>query len=302
VSEKQSNKRLGKGIEALFSANTEMDLADMVSDLEATDNYQIREIPLKKLRANPYQPRKEFDPAALEELAQSVREHGVIQPIVVRVSSFGYDILAGERRFRAAKLAGLEQIPAVIKSFSDDAMMQLAILENIQREDLNILEEAAGYQALLDKFNWTQQQLAERMGKSRSHITNILRLLELPQSIQQLLLHEKITMGHAKVLLGLPEEKIDTIMSEVLANGLSVRETERLAKLEKVAPVKKPKQVVSAASDDAEIERKFVEERLIAYFGTKVVLDDKKITINFYDTVGLNEILTKIGLTQKDGA
>jgi len=300
VGERQGNKRLGKGIEALFSANSEMNLVDMVNDIEKTDNYQIREISLQKLRANPYQPRKEFDQAALEELAQSVKEHGVIQPIVVRESSFGYDILAGERRFRAAKLAGLEHIPAVIKSFSDDAMMQLAILENIQREDLNILEEANGYQSLLNKFGWTQQQLAERMGKSRSHITNILRLLELPQSVQQLLSNDKITMGHAKVLLGLSEQKIDMIMSEVLAKGLSVRETERLAKLEKVEPNKEQKREKPALSTDAEIQRMFVEEQLIAYLGTKVVLDDKKLIINFYDTAELNAILQKIGLTRKD--
>jgi len=295
------NKRLGKGIEALFSANSEMNLTDMVNDIEKTDNYQIREIPLEKLRANPYQPRKEFDQMALEELAQSVREHGVIQPIVVRVSSFGYDILAGERRFRAAKLAQLEHIPAVIKNFSDDAMMQLAILENIQREDLNILEEANGYQSLLDKFDWTQQQLAERMGKSRSHITNILRLLELPQNIQQLLSNDKITMGHAKVLLGLPKDKIDMIIDEVLANGLSVRETERLVKLEKVEPknVKGPTLTQTLSTDD-DIERKFVEDQLIAYLGTKVVLENKKMTISFYDTSELNDILQRIGFTKKD--
>jgi len=230
-----------------------------------------------------------------------VRDHGVIQPIVVRESSFGYDILAGERRFRAAKLANLEYIPAVIKNFSDDAMMQLAILENIQREDLNILEEANGYQSLLDKFGWTQQELATRMGKSRSHITNILRLLELPRNVQDLLLSEKITMGHAKVLLGLSEQKIDMIMSEVLANGLSVRQTERLAKFEKVEPKKTaPRSVKPQINTDAEIERLFVEEQLIEYLGTKVSLDDNKITINFYDTVGLNDILTKIGFTKKD--
>lgn len=297
MSDKPTNKRLGKGIEALFSANSDLDLTTMVNEIEETDNYQIREINIKKLRPNPYQPRKEFDEEALEELAQSIREHGVIQPIVVRKSSFGYDILAGERRYRAAKLAQLEKIPAVIKNFSDDAMMELAILENIQRENLNILEEAQGYQALLEKFNWTQQQLAERMGKSRSHITNILRLLDLPDSVQQMLLANKITMGHTKVLIGLPEERMIEIANDIITQDLSVRATETLVKAEKSMKDKGDKKQTAKPSTD-DIELRFVEERLIEYLGTKVTLNNKKLIINFDDTTTLNHILEKIGFTE----
>lgn len=293
MSDKTSNKRLGKGIEALFSANSDLDLTELVNEIEETENYQVKEINLKKLRANPYQPRKEFEEEALNELSQSIKEHGVIQPIVVRKSSFGYDILAGERRFRAAKMANLETIPAVVKNFSDNAMMELALLENIQREDLNIIEEARGYQSLLETFTWTQKELATRMGKSRSHVTNILRLLELPESVQQLLLDKKITMGHTKILLGLEEAEIIALANQIVADDLSVRAAEKL-----VQQAKTPKQSakkVEAENDKHAIERAYVAERLIEYLGTKVELTNKKLVVNFADDNELNRILTLIG-------
>ena len=295
MSEK-TNKRLGRGLEALFSANTDMDLVDLVNEIEEITDYQVREIQLKNLRPNPYQPRKTFDEETLAELTASIKEHGVIQPIVVRKSSFGYDILAGERRFRAAKQAGLKTIPAVVKDFSDDAMMELALLENVQREDLNILEEAQGYAALLENFSWTQAELAKRMGKSRSHITNILRLLELPTFVQTLLLENKITMGHAKVLSGLDETIIQEITEKIVAEDLSVRQTEQLVKHAKTEQQPKP----TRKQPEKDIQTAYFEERLIAYLGTKVSVDNKKLVINFADTDELNRILGIIGFVLED--
>lgn len=221
-------KRLGQGIEALFSSNVDLDLADLVDEIEKVDGYQIMDVNIDQLTANPYQPRKNFDEEALSELADSIKEHGVIQPLVVRKTSKGYDILAGERRFRASKLAGLDTVPVVEKDFDDHAMMELAILENIQREDLDIIEEANGYQMLLDKFKWTQKQLADRMGKSRAHITNTLRLLSLPQKVQELLMQGELTMGHTKVLVGMEPDEINFVVKEILDKALSVRQTEQL--------------------------------------------------------------------------
>ena len=291
------NKRLGKGIEALFTSNTDLSFDDMVdtmvNEIEDIDGYQTLLIEVERLRVNPFQPRKNFEQGPLLELSESIKEHGIIQPIVVRKSDFGYDILAGERRFRAAKLAGLTNIPAVVKSFNDAEMMELAILENIQREDLNVLEEAAGYQLLMEKFNWTQQVLAKRMGKSRSHITNTLRLQTLPKKIQDLLIQRKLTMGHTKPLVGLDEDRAVELAEIIVTSELSVREAEKLVNTYKTKnPAKTKKQEV------IDIELEHIEERLVHFFGSKVSLGRRKIVIDYANTEELNRILEKIGMIE----
>lgn len=300
----KDTKRLGKGIEALFSSNMDLDVGDIADTLEEIDGYQIREIGLDKMRANPYQPRKTFDETALNELAMSIKEHGIIQPIVVRKSLFGYDILAGERRYRAAKIAGMDSVPVVIKNFDEEAMMELAVLENIQREDLNIIEEAKGYEMLLDKLGWTQQVLADRMGKSRVHVTNVVRLLRLPTKVQDLLEKQTITMGHAKVLIGLEDELIYDITDAIVKDNLSVRETERIAQRIKETPkqeVNPTEEKQNEMPEKKDVELSFVEGQLIQYLGTKVDITNRKIMIDYQGDAELNRILEVIGLLEREG-
>lgn len=210
-------RALGKGINALFS------------EIEKIEGEAVEEIPLKEIRPNPYQPRKYFSEEGIAELKQSIIEHGVLQPIIVRKSIKGYEIVVGERRYRAAKAAGLKKIPAVVRSLTDEKMMELAVLENLQREDLTPIEEASAYQMLLDRLEITQEQLAKRLGKSRPHIANMVRLLSLPQEIQELIHEGKISMGHGRALLGLKDKKkIPSVVDKVIKEGLNVRQLEEL--------------------------------------------------------------------------
>ncbi len=210
-------KALGKGINALFS------------EIEKIEGETVEEIPLKEIRPNPYQPRKYFSEEGIADLKQSILEHGVLQPIIVRKSIKGYEIVVGERRYRAAKAAGLKKIPAVVRSLTDEKMMELAVLENLQREDLTPIEEASAYQMLLDRLEITQEQLAKRLGKSRPHIANMVRLLSLPQEIQELIHEGKISMGHGRALLGIKDKKkIPSVVDKVIKEGLNVRQLEEL--------------------------------------------------------------------------
>ena len=183
------SKRLGKGLDALIPA------------LSINDDDKVVEIPLSQLRPNPYQPRKTFDEAAIRELADSIKEHGVIQPIIVRQVLKGYEIIAGERRFRASEVSGKATIPAVVKSFSDQQVMEIALIENVQREDLNAMEIAMAYQNLIDTFKLTQEELSMKVGKSRSHIANFLRLLQLPSEIKEYVSRGTLSMGHARAII-----------------------------------------------------------------------------------------------------
>lgn len=283
----KKGKRLGQGIDALFSANIEgdVDVSEVLGIVEDVSGYEVKEIDIQKLRPNPFQPRKDFDATTLDELAQSISEHGILQPIVVRKGEVGYDILAGERRFRAAKLAKIKKVPVVIKSFTDNAMMELGLLENIQRENLNIIEEAMGYRMLLEKLGMTQEILAKRMGKSRSHITNVLRLLQLPEEVQQLIIAKQLTMGHTKILVGLSPEKIQEFVEKIVTNKLSVREAEKLIHSQK-------KQTASPMKQNKEtIQQHYIEEKLQQHFLTKVQLKDHKIVIHFEDTEDFGRIL-----------
>lgn len=207
------SKALGRGLNALF---THLDEEEVLNEVEITE-----------LRPNPYQPRKHFDDEALTELMESIKQHGIVQPIVVRKSIRGYEIAAGERRFRAAKLAGLERVPVVTRNFNDDEMMEIALIENLQREDLNPMEVATAYQKLMTHFTITQEELAEKVGKSRPHITNFLRLLQLPQEIQDHVSRGTLSMGHARALLGVKDRDVQKkLMTKVIKDKASVRQLE----------------------------------------------------------------------------
>ena len=284
----EKRKALGRGLEQLFSDENINTFEDIENDIvdNARANNTIVELNLDELRPNPYQPRKKFDEEALNELAASIKEHGVFQPIIVKKTIKGYDIVAGERRFRASKKAGLTTIPAIIEDFSDDEMMQISLLENLQREDLTAIEEAKAYKSIIDASNITQDELAKRVGKSRSHITNMLGLLKLPSSVQDLVLYNKISMGHARVLSKLEDiDKINELADQVMRQDLSVRELEEISSnsdIKKASPVvRKPKDTTYD----------LLESKLKEKLGTKVKITDKKITISFENIQDLTRIL-----------
>lgn len=273
--------RLGQGIDAIFGSDVSALLEDIQNNANEHGQSAI-EIKVDEIKPNPYQPRKQFDEKALKELSESIAMHGVFTPILVKKSVQGYELIAGERRLRAAKMADLDKIPAIIMDFNDQQMMEVALLENIQREDLNAIEEAMGYQKIIEKLGMTQEQLAKRIGKSREHVTNMLRLLKLPQSIQQYVLDGKLSMGHVRALLGCnDEEKMELIAKQAIKEKLSVRKVEDLVKA-------KPK-VVKEEEHDPLMES--IQERLQNKFQTKVNLDKKQITISYNGTNDLNRIL-----------
>ncbi|WP_019157217.1 ParB/RepB/Spo0J family partition protein [Robertmurraya massiliosenegalensis] len=275
-------KGLGKGLDAFFA------------NIEPEKDEAVREISLKELRPNPYQPRKIFEKEAIEELKNSILEHGILQPIIVRKSIKGYEIVVGERRFRAAKEAKLETVPVVVRELSEQQMMELAVLENLQREDLTPIEEASAYQLLMEKLKVTQEQLAKRLGKSRPHIANHIRLLSLPPQIQQLISDGKISMGHGRALLGLrKKEKLPLLTEKVMKEGLNVRQLEQLIQdiNENVSrETKKPKPEKNVF---IRTQESYLRER----FGTTVNIKQSKnkkkgkIEIEFFSGEDLERIL-----------
>ena len=278
-------KALGRGLEQLFNdEGLNFDTIENSIIEEAKTNDQIVEIDLSELRANPYQPRKNFDEEALNELASSIKEHGVFQPIIVKKSIKGYEIIAGERRFRASKLAGMQTIPAIIKDFSDEEMMQIALLENLQRENLTSIEEAKAYKSIIESMNITQDELAKKVGKSRSHVTNILGLLKLPASVQDMVLYNKLSMGHARVLSKLDDPKIvEDLAQRVITEDLSVRKLESLVYDNEEKEVKTKKNTNN--------EYKYMENFLKEKLGTNVKINNNKISIKFSNVQDLNRIL-----------
>ena len=278
-------KALGRGLEQLFNdEGLNFDTIENSIIEEAKTNDQIVEINLSELRANPYQPRKNFDEEALNELASSIKEHGVFQPIIVKKSIKGYEIIAGERRFRASKLAGMQTIPAIVKDFSDEEMMQIALLENLQRENLTSIEEAKAYKSIIESMNITQDELAKKVGKSRSHITNILGLLKLPASVQDMVLYNKLSMGHARVLSKLDDPKIvEDLAQRVITEDLSVR------KLESIVYDNEEKEVKTQKNTNNEY--KYMENFLKEKLGTNVKINNNKISIKFSNVQDLNRIL-----------
>ena len=282
-------RALGIGLEELF--NIEDINYDKVEEkiMETVELDEVKELKLSDLRVNPYQPRKIFDEESLQELAESIKEHGVIQPIIVKKSIKGYEIVAGERRFRASKLAGKETIPAIVRNFTDEEMMEIAVLENLQRENLNAVDEANAYKTLMENLHLTQDQVSKRVNKSRSHITNLLGILALPEDVLTLVKENKLTMGHARCLSKLSDiEKINELTKKVLEENLSVRELEALASGEEIERknkiVKKPKSN----------EYTSLEKELTEYYGTKVKIANKKLIISFENNQDLNRILEMI--------
>ena len=284
-----SRKRaLGRGLEQLF--NTEnLDMNNFEKQIyDTATNEEIININLNELRVNPYQPRKNFDEEALQELSNSIKEHGVFQPIIVKKSIKGYEIIAGERRFRASKLAGKETIPAIVRAFTDEQMMEIALLENLQRENLNAVEEAIAYKSMIEKLNLTQEELSKKVGKSRSHITNILGLLRLPTEVQTMISKKEITMGHARAISKLESsDEMISLANQIVEGKIPVRETERITNdqemVKKVVQVRKPKEQNN--------NYKYVEDLLREKLDTKIKISDKKIEISFNNVNDLNRIL-----------
>lgn len=287
-----SSTRLGKGLTTIFGQDVSKVLDDIQHGEIDTVVSEQTKIPVSEIRPNPYQPRKVFDDEALQELKVSIEQHGVFTPILVKKSIVGYDLITGERRLRASKLAGLETIPAIIVQFDDQEMMEIALLENIQREDLNVIEEAKAYEQLIQKLGYTQEQLAKRVGKSREHITNLLRLLRLPEDVQQYAIDKQLSMGHIRALLSLKnEEEMRRIAKQAIDQGLSVRKVEQLVK---ESAQKKDKPIVASK------ENMFVKEaqhQLEDYFQTNVKIAGHAITIHFENDSDLTRILEMLELT-----
>ncbi len=286
--ETPKRRALGRGLEDLFN-NEPMEYNKMESKiLEETPKENIIELNLADLRANPYQPRKVFDEKALQELASSIKEHGVFQPIIAKKSIKGYEIIAGERRVKASKLAGLKTIPAIVRDFTDNEMMEIALLENLQRENLNAIEEAEAYKNLLTTLDITQEKLAERIGKSRSYITNMIGLLNLPIEVQKLLENKQITMSHARVLSKIEDdEKIKELANRILAENLNVRDIEEISKDKEI---KKSNEIKFKKLENNN-EYKYIEDELCEKLGTKVKIKNNKMEINFSNVNDLNRIL-----------
>ena len=288
----ESRRALGKGLEQLFDLDNLN--VDNVSEFEKNmyeeaTNEEIVELDINELRSNPYQPRTIFDEDALKELSESIKENGVIEPIIVKKSIKGYDIIAGERRVKASKLAKKKTIPAIIRQLTDEKMAEIALLENLQRENLTALEEAKAYKSLIEKLNLTQEQLAKKVSKSRSHITNMLGLLRLPNEVQDMVLDKKITMGHARTLSKMEDkEEIVKMANEIVEEKLTVRKTEEKKSEKEPKPKKKKK------TNEYEYVQDLLREKLDA----KVVVKDKKIEISFTSTADLNRILEIIDIKE----
>lgn len=290
-----NNKRraLGRGLEELFY-NEPIDYNKVEEKIiTGTPKEEITMVNLDELRSNPYQPRKVFDEGALNELASSIREHGVFQPIIIKKSIKGYEIIAGERRVKASKIAGKTEIPAIIRDFSDTEMMEIALLENLQRENLNTMEESKAYKKLIETLSITQDELAKRLGKSRSHITNMLGLLSLPEEIQENVSQKKISMGHARVLSKLENtEQQRTLTEKILEEGLSVRQLENLTQSKetftRTHEIKQPRTIRN--------DYQYIEEELCERLGTKVKVKNNKIEISFVNGNDLNRLLEIMNL------
>lgn len=281
---------LGKGLESLIPTWQS-------SPAPTGANEQVQLLPISSISPNPQQPRKIFEEEQLDDLAASIKQHGIIQPLIV-IAAEGldrYTLIAGERRLRAAKLAGLKEVPAIVRTASQQEQLEFAIIENVQREDLNPIERARAYQSLADQFSLTHEEIAHRVGKSRVTVTNTLRLLNLPVVVQQTLQSGEISEGHARSLLALPTARaMEAALDSILSLGLNVRQTELLvSKLSGKAPTSRKLSARSAEAED-------LENRLRQFFHTKVMLSKGKrggtISISFYSDEELNAILDKLGI------
>lgn len=282
----QKKKALGRGLEQLFNGEA-IDFDTFESNIvESSREDDIVQIDVDDIKVNPYQPRRNFDQEALDELATSIRNYGVFQPIIVKKTIKGYYLVAGERRLRASKLAGKKTIPAIIKDFSNDEMREIALLENLQRENLSAIELAWAYKGIIDSLHIRQEDLALKLGKSRSHITNTLGLLRLPSEVQDMVLDDKISMGHARVLSKLDdEEEIKRLASDIVLKNMSVHDLENLTSTDNI----KKKVPITRVSTNNDYQ--YVEDELKEILGTKVKIDGKKMQIFFENSADLNRIL-----------
>lgn len=286
-----SKKALGKGIDALI---------DQVEEPEPEERRDVEKISIRQIEANPYQPRTQFDEEALSELADSIKQRGIIQPLVVEKSRQGYTIVAGERRFRAARMAGLTEIPVLIRSFSDEEKLEIALIENIQREDLNPIEEAKAYRRLMDKYELNQEGLAKKIGKKRSTVANAVRLLKLPEDMQDSVVEGSLSSGHARAILSVVNPADQRILfSRIVSERLSVRETERLAEgFNKGIRSSEKSKGKSKESSEGEREKspevQEIEQKFLDRLGTKVTLkgsvEKGKIEISYYSKDDLQRL------------
>ena len=279
---------LGKGLEALISENEE----------NTNESGNKLFIPLNKIRNNAEQPRRSFDNEKIAELAESIKHHGIIQPLILMKENDDYVIIAGERRWRAAKMVGLKEVPAIIMDVTDKEVLELSLIENIQRQDLNPLEEALAYKKLIDNFKFTQEELSKRIGKSRTAITNCMRLINLDDRVKEYIIQGVLSEGHGRALLAIDDGDLQyAIAQKVIDESLSVRELERLIK--KVYATEKKKKNDDKV-DDNNIYYKNIEEKLQSYFGTKINLsykkDKGKIEIEYYSEEDLQRILDMMNI------
>ena len=279
---------LGKGLGALISENEE----------ETNENSKLL-IPLNKIKSNAEQPRKSFDNERIAELAESIKHHGIIQPLILMKENEDYVIIAGERRWRAAKMAGLKEVPAIIMDNKKKEVLEVSLIENIQRQDLNPIEEALAYKRLIDEFKLTQEELSKRIGKSRTTITNCMRLINLDDRVKEYIIEGVLSEGHGRTLLSINDEELQyTIAQKVIDEGLSVRELEKLIK--KVYSTDKKKKDNKEVNDENNIYYKDIEEKLQSHFGTKIKLsykkDKGKIEIEYYSEEDLQRILDIINI------
>ncbi len=284
---KPERRGLGRGLSAL--------MADVSTEAVASPEARGREqrLPVEKLVPNPDQPRRHFDETALAELAVSIREKGVIQPLIVRAKGEAFEIVAGERRWRAAQRAQVHDVPVIIREFTDTEVLEIGIIENIQRADLNPIEEAMGYRALIERFGHTQEKLSDAMGKSRSHIANLLRLLNLPEDVQAMLREGKLTAGHARALI--TAEDPSMLARKVVLEGLSVRQTETLTK----AP-EAPKKAAKKRVHEKDADTRALENDLSAALGMKVSLDydgggKGRVVVEYRSMEELDRLCTALG-------
>lgn len=289
-------KALGKGLEQLFDSE-QIDFTSFEEDIiKTTKENDIVAVPIREIRSNPYQPRKYFDEDTLKELADSIKQHGVLEPIIIKRSIKGYEIVAGERRTKAAALANLKTIPAIIKDFSDEQMMDIALLENIQRDDLTSVEIAKALEQYINRTNITQEELAKKFSKSRSYITNLLGLLSLPKNILDKVNKGEISPSHARVLSKLEDEDlIQKLTDKIVKEKISVRELERLSSNKKI---EKRKPVVRTESKTS--KQRLIENVLRDTIGTKVVLTNNKITIPYDSEPDLIRILEILNIDLSD--
>lgn len=287
---KNNQQKLGRGLAAFFDDNE--DLSDFIENCKSNGN--VKYVGIDFIDSNPFQPRRFFNEESLNALSVSIKENGVIQPILVQPNGNRFILIAGERRLKASKLAGLEEIPCIIaQEFSEEKLLEIAILENIQREDLDPVEEAEGYQKLIDSFGYTQEQLSERLGKSRSHITNILRLNLLPETIKNLVHQRKLSFGHARALIGIPNA--EAIAEKIISEGLSVRQVEKIIQNQKIK-FPQPEGKIFFGNEDP--EKQNLEAQLKELVGLDVNLKLKQnhgsIEIKFKDFNELDSLMKRL--------